>query len=152
DGGRIELHVVLVHVNARRMRGVVLLRDVDPVVARGAGEDLALIEGILRDLALRHRPCRVHLADGKIRGDEREYDGRHSGQGERQEARHRRKTPGAQACAGRTTGSDSSRVSGDSTSVGSRLSTHDTAIEMGPTIRSAPRAQGSAWFNSLASG
>ena len=54
DGRRVELDAVLVDVHAGRLGRVVLLGHVDPVVAHGAGEDLALVEGVLRDLALRH--------------------------------------------------------------------------------------------------
>ena len=44
DGRGVELDAVLVDVHAGRLRRVVLLGHVDPVVADRAGEDLALVE------------------------------------------------------------------------------------------------------------
>ncbi len=74
DGGRVELDAVLVDVHAGRLGRVVLLRHVDPVVAHRAGEDLAPVEGVLRDLPLRH----VVRADREGRrdrqGDQRSSD------------------------------------------------------------------------------
>ena len=51
DRRGVVLDAVLVDVHAGRLGGVVLLRHVDPVVADRAGEDLALVEGVLGDFA-----------------------------------------------------------------------------------------------------
>src|SRR5207302_130834 len=55
DGRRVELDAVLVDVDAGRLRRVVLLGHVDPVIADRAGEDLAPVEGVAEDLTLRGR-------------------------------------------------------------------------------------------------
>ena len=52
DRRRVVLDAVLVHVQAGRLRRIVLPRDVDPVIAHRAGEDLAALEGMLGDVPL----------------------------------------------------------------------------------------------------
>ena len=69
DRRRVVLNAVLIDVDAGRLGRVVLLRHVDPVVADGAGEDLALVEGVLGHFALGHvgRRIRVVAAEGQGR-------------------------------------------------------------------------------------
>ena len=49
----IELNSILIHIKAGRLLRVVLPGYVNPVVANGAGENLALVESVLRHFALR---------------------------------------------------------------------------------------------------
>ena len=62
----LELDAVLIHMKARRLLGGVLRRHVDPVVARGAGEDLAVLKGELQHFTLGHALLRQGVRAGDI--------------------------------------------------------------------------------------
>src|SRR5205085_8401024 len=69
-GRRVELNVVLIDIDARRLRAVVLLGDIDPIIAHRARKYLALVERILRHLALGH--IRRGLSRGEHRNEEQQ--------------------------------------------------------------------------------
>ena len=88
DLGRLVLHAVLADEQAGRLGRVILLGHVDPVVAHRAGEDLALVERVLGDLALRRRAGRLGVVGAGGTAVEGEEQSQEDGEEARLDSRH----------------------------------------------------------------